>query len=57
MTSFLRADLVDELTVGIVPVVLGEGRRLFHENGNRIDLRLVDYTVLNGKARLTFERR
>jgi len=57
VTSFLRVDLVDELTVGIVPVLLGAGRRLFHETGNRIDLRLADYTVLDGKARLTFQRR
>jgi dihydrofolate reductase len=57
VTSFLRADLVDQLTVGVVPVLLGEGRRLFHENRRRIDLRLVDYTLLNGKVRLTFERR
>ena len=57
VTSFLRADLVDRLTVGVVPVLLGEGRRLFHEHGRRTDLRLVDYTVLHGKVRLTYERR
>jgi dihydrofolate reductase len=57
VTSFVGADLVDELTVGIVPVLLGGGRRLFHENSNRVGLRLVDYTVRHGKVRLTFERR
>ena len=57
VTSFVQADLVDELTIGIVPVLLGEGRRLFHEGSRRIDLRLVDYTVLSGKARLSYRRR
>jgi dihydrofolate reductase len=57
VSSFLREDLVDRLTVGVVPVLLGEGRRLFHENGRRIDLHLVDHTVLHGKTRLTYERR
>jgi dihydrofolate reductase len=57
VTSFLREGLVDQLTVGVVPVLLGEGRRLFHETGRQIDLRLVDYTVLHSKVRLTFERR
>jgi dihydrofolate reductase len=57
VTSFVQANLVDELTVGIVPVLLGEGRRLFYEGSRRIDLRLVDYTVLGGKARLSYRRR
>jgi dihydrofolate reductase len=57
VTSFVQANMADELTVGVVPVLLGEGRRLFHEGRRRIDLRLVDYTVFNGKARLTYQRR
>lgn len=57
VTSFLRADLIDQLTVGVVPVLLGGGRPLFHTIGRQIDLRLVDYTVLNGKTRLTYTRR
>jgi dihydrofolate reductase len=57
VTSFVRADMVDELTVGIVPLLLGQGRRLFHEAHRRIGLRLVDYTILHGRARLTYQRR
>jgi dihydrofolate reductase len=57
VTSFVTANMVDELTVGIVPVLLGEGRRLFHEGRGRVDLRLVDYTILHGRARLTYQRR
>jgi dihydrofolate reductase len=57
VTSFVQANLVDELTIGIVPVLLGEGRRLFHEGRQRVDLSLVDYTILNGRARLQYLRR
>jgi dihydrofolate reductase len=57
VTTFVQADMVDELTVGIVPILLGEGRRLFHEGSRRTDLRLIDYTILNGKARLKYQRR
>jgi dihydrofolate reductase len=42
VTSFVQADLVDEFTVGIVPVLLGQGRPLFREGRRRIELRLVD---------------
>ena len=37
----LDADLVDELTITMVPVVLGAGRPLFAGVGNRHQLRLV----------------
>jgi dihydrofolate reductase len=38
----LEHDLVDELTLLVVPVVLGQGARLFPENGPDIALELVD---------------
>jgi dihydrofolate reductase len=57
VSSFLGADLVDQLTVGVVPALLGEGPRLFDQSGRRIDLRLVDHTVLHDRTRLTYERR
>lgn len=55
--SFLRADAVDRLTVGVVPVLLGSGRPLFGGRRPRLDLRLVDCTVQDGKVRLVYERR
>jgi dihydrofolate reductase len=55
--SFLRANAVDRLTVGIVPVLLGAGRPLFGGRHPRLSLRLVDYTVQDGKVRLVYERR
>lgn len=38
----LENDLVDEMELVIVPVILGQGRRLFADSGPRIALELVD---------------
>ena len=38
----LENDLVDEMNLLIVPVVVGQGRRLFPDNGPDIALDLVD---------------
>jgi dihydrofolate reductase len=38
----LRAGLLDELYLTISPVVLGAGKRLFNEPGDRVPLKLID---------------
>jgi dihydrofolate reductase len=40
--SLLRAGLLDELRLMVHPVILGGGRRLFEESGDRKALELVD---------------
>ncbi len=40
--SFLRAGLIAEMTVTLIPVLIGEGRRLFGPTDRDIDLELVD---------------
>jgi dihydrofolate reductase len=40
--EFLKADLVDELHLGIVPVLLGEGIPLFPSGFPRRDFSLVE---------------
>ena len=40
--SLLQGDLLDELRLIIHPVVLGSGKRLFEDEGNRKALELVD---------------
>ncbi len=40
--ALLRAGHIDEMEIHLVPVLLGEGRRLFdHLGGGRIELELV----------------
>jgi dihydrofolate reductase len=55
--SFLAADAVDMLTIGIVPVLLGGGRSLFPGEHPAINLRLTDYAIADGKVRLVYQRR
>jgi dihydrofolate reductase len=47
--QFLRAGLVDELSIHLVPVLLGDGIRMFEGLGpGHVDLRTVE--VLEGSA-------
>ena len=51
----LANDLVDEMTLLVVPVVLGQGARLFPENGPDLALDLVESRVdTNGVAIQTY---
>jgi dihydrofolate reductase len=40
-TRCLQAGILDELTVGLMPIILGDGKRLFERIGGRIDLELL----------------
>jgi dihydrofolate reductase len=53
--SLLRGDLLDELTLLVHPVVLGDGKRLFEDGGDRQPLELVDSkTFGTGVLHLTY---
>ncbi|BDG05151.1 dihydrofolate reductase family protein [Anaeromyxobacter oryzae] len=55
VSQFLAADLVDELTVTIVPLVLGAGRRLFQGALPERRFSLVDSRALpSGLVRITY---
>jgi dihydrofolate reductase len=54
--TLLANDLVDELRLMVFPVVLGSGKRLFAEAGDKKTLRLVESrTVGDGVAILIYE--
>jgi dihydrofolate reductase len=56
--TLIERDLVDEFQLWLHPVVLGEGKKLFPDNGSRRDLTLVDSrTTANGLVILTYARR
>jgi dihydrofolate reductase len=55
--TLIDNDLVDELRLMVFPVVLGAGKRLFGETGEKKPLRLTDSkTVGEGVAILVYER-
>lgn len=45
LDSFLQEGLVDQLSLAVHPILLGEGKRLFQQSSNRTQLTLVDSTA------------
>ena len=55
--ALVDRDLVDELRLMVFPVVLGPGKRLFGDPGEKKTLRLVDSKVVgDGVVMLTYDR-
>lgn len=55
--SFLRADLIDELFLGVVPILLGDGLPLFPGGFPQRDFTLVENkTYTKGQISLTYRR-
>ncbi len=55
LTSALEAGLVDELILHQVPVLLGAGRRFFHELPEHVQLRLLEAIPALGVTHLYYE--
>lgn len=55
--SFIKADIVDEYIIGIIPIILGKGRFLFKGNNPTIKLHLDEYTVEEGITIMRYSRR
>ena len=55
--SFIKADVIDEYIIGLIPCILGKGRRLFLENNPTINLHLENYSFSDGIAILTYTKR
>lgn len=54
---FIKADIIDEYIIGIIPTILGKGRKLFLENNPKIDLHLEEYIVDKGITILKYSKR
>ncbi|MEG2230275.1 MAG: dihydrofolate reductase family protein [Bacilli bacterium] len=54
---FMKADLIDEYVIGIIPTILGKGRKLFLENNPKTDLELQYYSVDSGIVVMKYSKR
>ncbi|WP_297439158.1 dihydrofolate reductase family protein [uncultured Clostridium sp.] len=55
--TFMKADIIDEFIVGIIPTILGNGRKLFFENNPETKLVLEECTVDNGITIMRYTRK
>lgn len=55
--NFLKANIIDEYIVGIIPTILGKGRPLFLANNPKIDLKLQSYIVEDGIVIMKYSNR
>lgn len=55
--AFIKADIIDEYIIGIIPTVLGKGRPLFLGDNPTINLNLEDYFIDQGIAILRYAKR
>lgn len=54
---FVKANVIDEYVIGIIPTILGKGRKLFLENNPKIDLELQYYSVEEGVVVMKYSKR
>lgn len=55
--NFIKADIVDEYIIGIIPIILGKGRPLFLGNNPTIKLHLEEYVIDSGITILRYSKR
>lgn len=56
LTSFLNLNLVDEISLAVIPIILGNGIPFVRELNKRISLTLLDTkTYSNGTVQLTYD--
>lgn len=55
--NFIKANIIDEYIIGIIPTILGSGRPLFLKNNPKIDLHLQECIIENGITILKYIKR
>ena len=55
--SFVKASVIDEYVIGIIPTILGKGINLFYDNNPKIDLKLEYYAVEDGIVIMKYSKR
>lgn len=54
---FIKADIIDEYIIGIIPIILGKGRPLFLQNNPTVKLHLDEYLIEDGITILKYSKR
>lgn len=54
---FMKADIIDEFVIAVVPMVIGKGKLLFLGNNPSVKLHLDRYTVKEGMTIVEYSRR
>lgn len=54
--NFIKSNIIDEYIVGVIPTILGKGRKLFLENNPRVNLSLKYYSVEGGIILMKYSR-
>lgn len=57
VNQLVRADLIDQYYINVIPIILGGGIHLFDTLGKEIKLRLIKTRSYNGITDLVYERR
>ncbi len=55
--DFIKSDLIDEYIIGIIPTILGRGRKLFRSEYSTIKLHLEESTIQDGIVILWYTKR
>ncbi|MGL4106621.1 dihydrofolate reductase family protein [Clostridium sp. LP20] len=55
--NFIKAEIIDEYIIGIIPTILGKGRPLFLGDNPKIDLHLDQYITDKGIVILRYSKR
>lgn len=54
---FVKANVIDEYIIGIIPIILGKGRPLLLGNNPTIPLHLQDYSLRDGTVVMRYTKR
>jgi len=55
--NFIKEDIIDKYIIGIIPIILGNGRKLFFSDNPTIELHLDEYTVEDGITILQYSKK
>ncbi|WP_024615349.1 dihydrofolate reductase family protein [Clostridium sp. Ade.TY] len=57
LDNFIKANIIDEYIIGIIPTILGKGRPLFLKDNPKIDLDLKECIIEDGITILKYSKR